>query len=177
MRVVINTRTQSPVAVPLAQVAPQERPPCGTTPSFLSQLLLREWPGRPHAQLGPQGRLPQGLPFLPLLFTNVQNYKNNAHSVSRCQGALIFQEKTIFRKDLLNDALGELPARQVLNGKKVILHQRERRMASLLLEPGLIVRPVSATILLPSRQALFHHAQKFFCRSLAKPTTTFSLLV
>ena len=37
------------------------------------------------------------------------------------------------RKDLLNDALGELPARQVLNGKGMILHQRERCMASLLL--------------------------------------------
>jgi hypothetical protein len=47
--------------------------------------------------------------------------------------ALIFQEKAIFRKDLLGDALGELPARQVLNGKEVVLHQRERRMASLLL--------------------------------------------
>ena len=82
--------------------------------------------GRP-----PKAVLHTDLPFLPLLFTNVQNYKNNAHSVSRCQGALIFQEKAIFRKDLLNDALGELPARQVLNGKKVILHQRERRMASL----------------------------------------------
>ena len=81
--------------------------------------------GRP-----PKAVLHSDLPFL-LLFTNVQNYKNNAHSVSRCQGALIFQEKAIFRKDLLNDALGELPARQVLNGKKVILHQRERRMASL----------------------------------------------
>jgi hypothetical protein len=31
-------------------------------------------------------------------------------------------------------------------GKKVRWHQRERRMASLLLENGLIVRPVRATI-------------------------------
>jgi hypothetical protein len=60
--------------------------------------------------------------------------------------ALIFQEKAIFRKDLLGDALGELPARQVLNGKEVILHQRERRMASLLLVNGLIVRPVRAIV-------------------------------
>ena len=32
---------------------------------------------------------------------------------------------------------------------KIVLHQRERRMASLLIEHGLTVRPVSATILLP----------------------------
>ena len=56
MRVVINTRRQAPVAVPLAQVAPQERPPCGTTPSFLSRLLLREWPGRSSEWVGHQGR-------------------------------------------------------------------------------------------------------------------------
>ena len=31
----------------------------------------------------------------------------------------------------------------------MILHQRERRMASLLIEDGLIVRPVRATILMP----------------------------
>ena len=68
-------------------------------------------------------------------------------------GIDFFQKKAIFRKDLLNDALGELPARQVLNGKKVILHQRERCMASLLIEPGFTVRPVRATILLPLRQA------------------------
>ena len=61
--------------------------------------------------------------------------------------------------------------------REIALHQRERCMASLLIEPGFTVRPVSATILLPFRQALFHHAQKFFRRSLAKPTTTFSLLV
>ena len=41
--------------MPLAQVAPQERYSCGTTPSFLSQLLLREWPGRSnrHKWLSP----------------------------------------------------------------------------------------------------------------------------
>jgi hypothetical protein len=58
--------------------------------------------------------------------------------------ALIFQEKAIFRKDSRkndrwNDALGELPlvrspARGVLHGKEVVLHQREHRMASLLLD-------------------------------------------
>ena len=81
-----------------------------------------------------------------LLFTNVQNYKNNAYAVARCQGALIFQEKAIFRKDLLNNALESYPLVKSSMEREMRLHQRERRMASLLARHGLIVRPVRATV-------------------------------
>ena len=37
--------------------------------------------------------------------------------------------------------------------REITLHQRERRMASLLIKHGFTVRPVRATILLPLRQA------------------------
>ena len=125
--------------------------------------------------------------LFPLLFTNVQNYKNNAHSVSRCQGSLIFQEKAIFRKDsrkndCWTDGLGPTRSCNLLlvessMEREIALHQRERRSG--LTSRSKTPRPFGQCVLqsccIPSSP--FRHAQKLFCRSLTESTTTFSLLV
>ena len=107
--------------------------------------------GGPTRSQAPKAVFHSDLPF-PLLFTNVQNYKNNTHGVSRCQGALIFQKKAIFRKDSRendpwSDGLGPTrswgsPARGVLNGKGNNFAPARTLYGLTLARKGLTVRPV-----------------------------------